>query len=170
MGPGVDRLFQDVVQRAEEFDDCLFVQSRDLRCGMQAGAEKNFIRVNVSDTGEKSLVQQCRFHRALMVGKQFRESREIDRECVHTKPAARQEFIHVVDQSDFSKHALIVEGELEAFLEGEQHARVQRHFFLALEIAQRASHAEMQSQPRVAIDAHKQMFAMAATRFETPAE
>ena len=41
-----------------------------------------------------------------------------------------------------------------------------RRPLLTLEILQRAGHAEMQSQPEVAIGAHKQMFAVAATRFE----
>ena len=50
--------------------------------------------------------------------------------------------------------------------ENKEHSRMVRRLLLMLEISKRAGHAEMQSQPEVAIGAHKQMFAVAATRFE----
>ena len=44
--------------------------------------------------------------------------------------------------------------------------RMPRGLFVVFEVLQRASHAEVQAQPELAIGAYKQMFAMTPTRFE----
>src|SRR5437879_13581112 len=133
---------------------------------MGARAEKNFIRINVSDPGDQLLVEQNRFHRATMFSEDLFELRETDVERVRTQCALFQEFIEIFHQSDLAKLALILECEAVGIGENKEHSRMVRRLLLMLEISKRAGHAEMQSQPKVSIGAHKQMFAVAATRFE----
>jgi len=49
---------------------------------MNACVEKNFVRVEVANTREESLVHQNRFHRATTFAQYFSELLEINSECV----------------------------------------------------------------------------------------
>src|SRR5439155_8381290 len=94
------------------------------------------------------------------------ELREIDTERVRAQCALFQEFIDILQQSDLAKLALILECEAIGIGENKEHSRMLRRLLVMLKILKRASHTEMQSQPEVAIGAHKQMFAVSTTRFE----
>src|SRR5205814_3612516 len=133
---------------------------------MHACAEKNFVGINVSDARDQLLVKQNRFHRGTMFSEYLFELRETDVERVRTQCAFFQEFIDILKQSDLAKLALILECEAMRIGESKEHSRMLRRLPLTLEILERTGHAEMQSQPQVAIGAHEQMFAVATTRFE----
>src|SRR5437588_8155145 len=133
---------------------------------MNSGAEKNFICINVSDPGNQLLVEQNRFHCTPMRSQGLAELREADVERVRTEATFPQVFIYILNQADLAEFALILECEAMGVGENEEHSRMPRRILLAIEVKKRTGHAEMQSQPEIAIDAHKQMFAVAATRFE----
>src|SRR5436190_2908464 len=95
------------------------------------------------------------------------EFRKIDIERIRAEYALFKKFIHIFDESDFAKLALIVEGEAIVVGESKEHSCMRRCLSLLLEIMKRTSHAEMQSQPDIAIGVHEQMLAMTATGFET---
>src|SRR6266567_6741791 len=133
---------------------------------MDARVEKNFIRINVSDPRDHLLVEQNRFHRATMFSEDLSEFREADVERVRTQATFPQVFAYILDQSDLAEFALILECEGMRISENKDNARVPWRLFFAFEVAQRASHPEMQSQPEISIGAYEQMFAVAAAGFE----
>src|SRR6266498_3042659 len=143
---------------------------------MDARVEKNFICINVSDSGDHLLVEQNRFHCNPMRSQELSELRQADVERVRTKATFPQVFIYILNQADLAEFALILECEAMGVGENEEHSRMparrslgrgwSRRLLLIFGITQRAGHAEMQSQPEISIGAHKQMFAVAATRFE----
>src|SRR6266566_5592714 len=133
---------------------------------MNACAEKNLVGIDISDAGDQLLVEQNRFHRATMFSEDFSELREGDVERVRAQGALFQKFVYILDQPDLTEFALILECEAVRIGENKEHSRVPRRLLLSLEIVKRTGHAEMQSQPQVVIGAHKQVFAMPATRFE----
>src|SRR6266403_832876 len=133
---------------------------------MDARVEKNFICINVSDPGDQFLVEQNRFHRAPMFSQDLFELRDANVERVRAEATFPQIFIQILDQADLAEFALILECEAMRIGKNKEHSRMPRRRLLIFEITQRAGHAEMQSQPKVSIDAHEQMFAVSATRFE----
>ena len=116
---------------------------------MHACAEKNFVCVKVADPGDQLLVQQDRFHRAAVFSKNCLELRETNFERVGAKAARLQKFIHILDQLDLAKFALIVERQPAVIRETKNHSRSFRRFFVVVEVIKRAGHAEMQSQPEL---------------------
>ena len=64
---------------------------------MDARAEKNFIRINVSDPGDQLLVEQNRFHCSPMIDKNFLELGEADVERVWAEAAFFQKLIDILD-------------------------------------------------------------------------
>jgi hypothetical protein len=96
------------------------------------------------------------------------EMRKTDAERVRAQCALFQEFNDIFQQSDFAKLALILECEAVGIGENKEHSRMLRRLLLMLEIPKRAGHAEMQSEPDVAVRWHKKMLAMTAAGFEPP--
>ena len=143
---------------------------------MHTAAEKNFVGVDIADAGNQFLVEQDRFYGATTLTEYLFEFRKIDIERVRSESAPFYKLADIFQQSDLTKHALIIESEPATFLEDEKHSGMpvprsaggfgRRGFLFAFEIAQEASHTEVQSQPEVVIGTHKQMFAMAATGLE----
>src|SRR6266496_2258326 len=166
VGFRLDRLFQNVARDAKEFRNCFLFESRNLRRRVDPCAEENFVGIDVSDARDQFLVEQNRFHRTAMFPEDLFELLETDVEGVRTPCALFQEFIDILQQSDLAKFALILECEAMGIDENKEHSRMLRCLLRMLEIPERAGHAEMQSQPEVAIGAHKQMFAVAASKFE----
>jgi hypothetical protein len=130
--------------------------------------EKNFICINVSDPGDQFLIEQGRFHCTTMFSQDLFELPEADVERVPTEATFPQVFIYILGQSNLAEFALILECEAMRINESKEHSGMLRRSLVTLEILKRAGHAEMQAEPEVIIDAHKQMFAMATTRFEAP--
>src|SRR5207248_1842777 len=110
--------------------------------------------------------EQTRFHCGTMFSEDLFELRESNVERVRTQRALLQKFIDIGNQSDLTEFPLIIESEPVMLLEFEQHSCVMRRCFPIFEIIQRTGHAEVQPQPQVSVSADKQMFAVAATRFE----
>src|SRR5205085_6567297 len=156
----------NIARGPKKFCESFVAQTGDFRRRIHADAEKNFIRVNVADASDQLLIHQDRFHGAATLPQDFFEFRNIEIERIWAECSLFQKLIHILDQSDLAQLALIIESEPVVFGENEQHPCVRRRLFLVFEVMKRASHAEMQSQPDVAISADKQMFAMAAARFE----
>ena len=130
---------------------------------MNPRAEKNLICVNVANARDEPLVQQNRFHRATAFPQDFSEFRELDLKCVRAECALLQKSINIFQQSDLTELPLIVERQAMVVGENKKHSCMPRRSFVVSEILQRPGHAEVQSQPELAISAHKQMFAMTPT-------
>jgi len=101
-----------------------------------------------------------------MFSEQFFEFRKIDIKGIWPERAFFPELIDILDQSDLAELALIIESESVIFYKNEQHPRVARRLVFAFKVTQRAGHAEVQTQPDVAVRAHKKMLAMTGTAFE----
>ena len=91
VSPGRDRSFQNVVRSAKQFGQGFVVQSGNFGRGMHPRAEKNFVRVNVADTGDNPLVHQDRFHSATMFSQNFPEFPETEIKCVRSQSRALSE-------------------------------------------------------------------------------
>src|SRR6266508_2861658 len=113
---------------------------------MDARVEKNFICINVSDSGDHLLVEQNRFHCTPMRSQELSELREADVERVRTKATFPQVFIYIRDQRDLAEFALILECKAVGIGENKEHSRMPRRILLVLEVQKRTGHAEMQSQ------------------------
>ena len=148
---------------AKEFHNDFVVESRNLRRRVNPCAEKNFIGVNVSNARDQLLVEQNGFHRAAMFSENISELRETDVERVWAESAFVEKFVHILDQPDFPELALIIESQAPIIGKSKKHSRLHRRRSIPLQILQRAGHAEMQSQPKIAVGADKEMFAVAAT-------
>jgi len=111
-----------------------------------------------------------------MRSQELSELRQADVERVRTKATFPQVFIYILNQADLAEFALILECEAMRIGENEEHSRMparrslgrgwSRRLLLIFGITQRAGHAEMQSQPKVAIGAHEKMFAVTTAGFE----
>jgi hypothetical protein len=163
---GRDRLFQNVVRGSEQFCEGLVAQASDLGRGMHARAEKNFVRVNVANAGDEPLIHQDRFHGATAFRQDFSEFREIDIQRIWAQCAPFQKSIDIFQQADLAELTLIVERKTMIVRENKDHSRMPRRLFVVFEILKRPGHAEVQPQPKLAIGADEQMFAMPATRFK----
>ena len=64
---------------------------------MDARAEKNFIRINVSDPGDQLLVEQNRFQCSPMIDENSLELGEADVERVWAEAAFFQKLIDILD-------------------------------------------------------------------------
>src|ERR1700692_3059107 len=133
---------------------------------MDARVEENFICINVADPSDQFLVEQDRFHCTTMFFQDLFELRDANVERVRTEATFPQVFIYILGQPNLAEFALILECKAVRINESKEHSGMLRRPLVTLEILKRAGHAEMQSQPEVAISAHQQMFAVAATRFE----
>jgi len=133
------------VRSPKEFCEGFVAQTGDLRRGMHARAEKNFVRVNVANARDQFLIEQNRLHRATMFFKDFPELWKTDVKRVRAEGAPFQELIDVCQQSDFTEFALILEREAMRVGENKEHSCMRRRLFVMLEIPERASHAEMKS-------------------------
>jgi hypothetical protein len=163
---GFDRLFQNIARSPEEFRYCFLFESRSLCRWVDPCVEKNLIRIEISDARDQSLVEQNRFHRAMVLANDLFELQKADLERVSTQGAFLQKFINISEQTDFAEFALIVECESAVICEAEKDACIARRVLVIFEVMQRRGHAEMQSQPEISIDADKQMFAMSPTGYE----
>jgi hypothetical protein len=163
---GRDRFFQNVVRGSEESCEGFVAQARNFGRRMNARAKKNFVRVNVANTRDEPLVHQDRFHGATTFRQYFSEFCEIDIQRIRAQGALFQKFIDISKQADLAKLTLIVERQTMVVGENKLHSYMPRRLFVVFEILKRSGHAEVQSQPEVAIRAHEQMFAMPPTRFE----
>ena len=101
-----------------------------------------------------------------MLRENLLEFGKINIECVRAEAALFYKLIDILNQSNLTEHALIIESEPVIFFENKHSTRVSWCLFLVFEIAQRAGHAKVQPQPAILIHAHKQMLAVTATRFE----
>src|SRR5207237_283275 len=109
---------------------------------------------------------QNRFHRAATVSNNCLELRKTNLKRVRTDVARLQKLIHIFDQLDLAKFALIVEGQLAVSGETKNYPCSFGRYFTVIEVLNRAGHAEMQSQPERIADVYKQMFAVPVTIFE----
>ena len=134
---------------------------------MNARPEEGFVGVNVADASDQLLVEQNRFHRAARSFKDVFESVESNLERVWAHCACSQKLIDIFEQPNLPELARIIERQPAIFLEPEKHSGVRRRLFVGLQVLKRGSHAEMQSKPEITAGTHEQMFAVAATRFET---
>jgi hypothetical protein len=134
---------------------------------MHVHAEKNFVSVNVANTCDEPLVQQDRFHDATVLPKDFSEFCKIDLKRIRAQCPLFQKRIDTFQQPNLAKLALIIERETMLVAENKEHSNMPWRMFVIFEILKRPGHAKVQSHPELAIGAHKQMFAMTATRFET---
>src|ERR1700757_491329 len=133
---------------------------------MHGRAEKNLIGVKVTDPGDQPLVQQDRFHCAVVFSNDCSELRDTNLQRVGTEAACLQKFIYILDQLDLAEFPLIVERQPPTVGEIKKDSRSFRGFFVALEVLKRAGHTEMESQPELLISAHAQMFAVSVSVFE----
>src|ERR1051326_3767430 len=92
---------------------------------------------------------------------------DIETERVRANIAFFQKTIDIPDQTDLAEHALIVEREPMTFSKNEYDACVTRRFFFIFEVLQKTSHSKVQPQPDIAVGPHKEIFAVAASGFET---
>ena len=92
----LDRLLQNVARGAEEFRNCFLFQGRSFRRRMNAGAEQNFIGVDVPDPGDQFLVEQNRFHRAAMFCENVFEFRKIDTGPIRAEATSFQKLIDIL--------------------------------------------------------------------------
>ena len=73
----------------------LVAQSVRFSGRVYACSEKNFIGIKVADPGDQSLVQQNRFHSAVMFFENCLELREVNFERIGAKATRLQEFIYI---------------------------------------------------------------------------
>ena len=101
---------------------------------MHARAEENFVRINIANTRDEPLVQQDRFHSAMMFPQYSFEFGKIDVKCVRAQSALFQKFIDVSNQSDLAELALIFERQTMVVSENKEHTRMLRRLFAFFKI------------------------------------